>query len=81
MDERADLPQPGDDPDAENRGTDREDPTSGPGNVSVDEPTEGAMNPGSADEWGEDQEVTNVGDDRAEGRGAAGEGDADAATS
>lgn len=40
-----DLPQPGDDPEAEERDVARDHPTSGPGNVSVDEPTQTSLDP------------------------------------
>ena len=48
-----DLPQPGDDPEAEDRSTARDHPTSGPGNVSVDEPTATSLEP-DGDTWAED---------------------------
>lgn len=53
-DAEADLPQPGDDPEAEERERERGEPTEGPGNVSVDEPTQPTLEPHPEhNEWSE----------------------------
>jgi hypothetical protein len=46
-----DLPQPGLDELEGNGDEERSDPTEGPGNVSVDEPTEPALRRGDDDSW------------------------------
>jgi hypothetical protein len=52
-DKDTDLPQPGLDELDDNGDKGEEDPTGGPGNVSVDEPTEPALKPDDDDSWSE----------------------------
>jgi hypothetical protein len=48
LSEGTDLPQPGTNEEEED--VDRREPTEGPGNVSVDEPTEPALDPDTPDQ-------------------------------